>query len=51
MIVVVRSLDVDVVASLGGGGGEVAVGECIVPELADAETAIARIRIATASAC
>jgi hypothetical protein len=45
MIVVVRSLDVDV-DSVGGGGGAVAAGECICP--AKTEPASAIVRIATA---
>lgn len=46
-MIVVVTLDVADV-SLGGGGGAVAPGEDIIPELADAETASAIVRIATA---
>lgn len=43
---VVVMLDVEVDVSLGGGGGDAAPGEEIVP--ANAETASAMLRIATA---
>lgn len=47
-MIVVVTLDVGVDVSLGGGGGDVAPGEDIIPEFAVAETASAIVRIATA---